>query len=309
MHLVIEVIFLLFQVLLEYATSFCRLFYRGKPKSVEGQVVLVTGAGSGLGRLISLKLAKRGAIVIGWDIDENGLKETQKRVASLFEDNRNCTEINQFSYAKVDITDRRQVYTEAEKIGKAVDILINNAGIVTKNNFLCEKDDIGIVKTFEVNIISHFWTVKAFLPKMMEQNRGHIVTIASVAGFSGSPRITDYAASKFAAAGFHETLVLELRCQGFKDTIIGTLVCPYVVDTGMFEGTNKNKLDFLVPILKQDYVVSKIEEGILYNYSNVIIPKLCSAFGAAKFLLPAEGWAKVVEGFGGQTLFKDLVGR
>ena len=309
MQVVIELLVMVFQVLLEYFKSFCRLFYRGKPKSIEGQVVLVTGAGSGLGRLLSLKLANKGAKIIGWDINEDGLKETQNLVVALFEDTAETAKNDRFTYAIVDITDRHQVYAEAEKIGKAVDILINNAGIVTKNSFLCEKDDIGIVKTFEVNVISHFWTVKSFLPKMMEQNRGHIVTIASVAGFGGSPRLTDYSASKFAAIGFHESLVFELRGQGFKDTIFGTLVCPYVVDTGMFQGTSKNKMDFLMPILKPEYVVSKIEEGILYNYSNVIIPKLCSTFATAKFLTTAEGWAAIVEGMGGHNLFKDLVGR
>ncbi|GBO39435.1 Retinol dehydrogenase 10-B, partial [Araneus ventricosus] len=77
---------------------------------------------------------------------------------------------------------------------------------------------------------------KAFLPEMMQSNKGHIVSIASLAGVSGLPNLTDYCASKFAAVGFMESLKLELDAQK-KDGIKLTLVCPSLISTGLFEGT------------------------------------------------------------------------
>ena len=82
--------------------------------------------------------------------------------------------------------------------------------------------------------MAHFWTLKAFLPEMMENNRGHVVQIASSAGLFGVPGLTDYCASKFGAVGVTESLKLELYKQN-KDINV-TLVCPYFIATGMFEG-------------------------------------------------------------------------
>lgn len=58
-----------------------------------------------------------------------------------------------------------------------------------------------ILKTFDVNVLSHFWTLKAFLPGMIEAKRGHIVTVASMAGHGGINKLVDYCASKFADVG------------------------------------------------------------------------------------------------------------
>ena len=77
--------------------------------------------------------------------------------------------------------------------------------------------------------------MKSFLPDMMSRNHGHIVTVASSAGFIGVTGLADYCASKFAAVGFDESLRFELEAQG-KDGIHTTVVCPFFINTGMFEG-------------------------------------------------------------------------
>ena len=130
-----------------------------------------------------------------------------------------------------------------------VDILINNAGIVTGKKFL-ECSDSLIEKTMQVNTNAHFWvrkivksikrlqvlksnsvpqTVKSFLPSMLQRNRGHVVSIASSAGFFGVTGLADYCASKFAAVGFDESLrneihvsaaVLNIKYASTNDTII-----------------------------------------------------------------------------------------
>ena len=78
-------------------------------------------------------------------------------------------------------------------------------------------------------------TVKAFLPAMLSRNHGHVVTVASSAGLLGVTGLADYCASKFSAVGFEESLRFELQALG-KEGVHTTLVCPYLVSTGMFDG-------------------------------------------------------------------------
>lgn len=98
---------------------------------------------------------------------------------------------------------------------------------------LLDLQDEEILSTMNVNAISHFWTIKAFLPEMIEHNRGHIVTIASLAGTVGVNKLTDYCASKYAAVGLDAALRLELATNGYSK-IKTTVVCPWFIDTGMF---------------------------------------------------------------------------
>ena len=106
---------------------------------------------------------------------------------------------------------------------------------------MCNVSAFAVFRKFEflmnkiLSVVCTFQTVKAFLPDMMERRSGHVVTIASVAGLIGSNKMTDYCASKFGAVGFAESLEVELRAGGY-DNIYTTTVCPYIIDTGMFDG-------------------------------------------------------------------------
>ena len=82
--------------------------------------------------------------------------------------------------------------------------------------------------------------MKAFLPRMMEKNHGHIVTVSSIMGEVTLPGLSDYCMSKFASIGLHESVLREVRAQG-KDGVHFTLVNPYKVDTGMFNGIDIKK--------------------------------------------------------------------
>ncbi|KFQ36568.1 Estradiol 17-beta-dehydrogenase 11, partial [Merops nubicus] len=84
----------------------------------------------------------------------------------------------------VDCSKREEIYSAAEKVKKEigdVSILVNNAGVITAADLLSTQDH-QIERMFEVNILAHMWTTRAFLPSMMKNNHGHIVTVASAAG-------------------------------------------------------------------------------------------------------------------------------
>jgi len=168
-------------------------------KDITGQVVLITGGGSGIGRLMCLKFARLGATVVTWDINEAGNEET---VAMIKKEGNKA-----FAYT-VNMTNREEIYETAKKtkaeVGQ-VSILVNNAGIVSGTTLLDTPDE-KIIRTFDVNILAHFWTIKAFLPDMISHKQGHLVNIASLAGQSGTNKLVDYCASKFAAVGLDEAL-------------------------------------------------------------------------------------------------------
>jgi all-trans-retinol dehydrogenase (NAD+) len=142
-----------------------------------------------------------------------------------------------FSFT-VDLTSRKKIY-EAARIVKdqigPICILVNNAGVLSGTSFLDTPDE-NIIRTFEVNVLAHFWTIKAFMPDMIVNKKGHIVSIASIGGHIGADKMVDYCSSKFASVGLDESLKVELKVQGHSDYIKTTVVCPYIFSTPLSAG-------------------------------------------------------------------------
>ncbi|XP_045570541.1 short chain dehydrogenase/reductase family 16C, member 5a isoform X1 [Salmo salar] len=260
--------------------AFVRLFIPPKNKNVTGEIVLITGAGSGIGRLMAEKFAPLGVSLVLWDINQEGVKETSRLVKE-----KGVTKVH---YYLCDCSDKAEVYRVADQVKREVgdvSILINNAGIVTGRKFMDAPDSL-IEKTFEVNTMAHFWTYKAFLPAMAANNHGHLVSIASSAGLIGVNGLADYCASKFAAIGFAESVALELLATG-KDGVKTTIVCPYFINTGMFDGCN-TKWPLLLPILDPDYVANKIIEAILTDQVYLLLPKTMYLIMGLKNIMPVK---------------------
>ena len=229
---------------------------------IHGKRALITGAASGIGRMLATQLAEAGASLVLWDVDANGLERAATEL-------RNAG--HEVATNVCDLTRRDDIASAAGKtladVGP-VDILINNAGIVSGKSLL-ELADVEIERTFQVNTLALFWTVRAFLPQMLERDSGHVVTIASAAGIAGTARLTDYCSSKFAAVGFDESLRLELKKSG--SNVVTTVVCPYFIDTGMFEGV-KTRFSWLLPILQPDDVVDRILRAIRKDRRRLVMP-------------------------------------
>jgi all-trans-retinol dehydrogenase (NAD+) len=261
--------------------------------------VLITGAASGIGRLLALSCAGLGATVTIWDLDAAGGEAAAAEATALGPGRA-------LAFA-CDVSDRAQVYARAEEVraqAGPVDILINNAGVVSGRELL-ELDDERIERTFAVNALAPFWVTKAFLPAMVAGGSGHVVTVASAAGLMGSPRMTDYSASKFAAVGFNEALRLELKrsAPGVRTTI----VCPFYIDTGMFEGV-KTRFPLLLPILREDDVVRRILKAVQHDRPQVIMPWMVSTLPAMR-LLPVGAFDRLAGFFGITVAMDDFTGR
>jgi len=262
-------------------------------KEVKGQRVLITGAGSGLGRLMSYEFAKLGCTVVCVDVNKAGNDETTQAVK----------EHGVSAHAYIcDISKRDDVYRVMDKIKKDVgdiDILVNNAGIVTGKMIMQCPDEL-MQKTMDINATAHFWLVKSVLPSMLKRNHGHIVSIASLAGYFGSAGQADYSASKFAAVGFDEALRLELIALG-KTGVHTTAICPFFISTGMFEGA-KTKFPALMPFLKPEYVVKRIIDGVLCNQAVVIMPRDMNLFIILKAVLPVKAFSTLSNYLGGHSM-------
>src|SRR5664280_1662760 len=140
---------------------------------------------------------------------------------------------------------------------------------------------------------------------MVAGGSGHIVTVASAGGLIGSPRETDYAASKFAAVGFNEALRLELKrsTPGVKTTVVR----PFYIDTGMFAGV-KTRFPLLLPILREDDVVETIIDAVHFDKPMVVLPWMVRTLPAMR-LLPVSAFDRLAEFFGLAAAMDEFTGR
>ncbi|CAO4379409.1 unnamed protein product [Caenorhabditis nigoni] len=269
-------------------------------KSVEGKKVLITGSGSGIGRLMAIEFAKIGAEVVIWDVNKDGAEETKKLVEKVG------------GTANVFVVDLSQ-YKDIHRVAKLtkdavgdVDILINNAGIVTGKKLFDCPDEL-MEKTMAVNTNALFYTAKNFLPSMLAKDSGHLVTIASMAGKTGCVGLVDYCASKHGAIGCHDSIAMEILAQK-KYGVNTTLVCPFFIDTGMFHGVT-TKCPALFPILEANYAVECIMEAILTNRPLLCMPKASYTILALIGLLPIEAQVLMADFFGTNESMNDFKGR
>lgn len=265
---------------------------------VVDKTVLITGGASGIGLKLAESLGRQRARIVIWDIDSNALE----RVRQDF-DSRGIS----VATFVCDLTDRASVRDCASRVIEqfgGVDILINNAGIVA-GALLLDLTDEQIERTFAVNTMALYWTVRAFLPGMIERDAGHIVTIASAGGLAGTAKLTDYCASKFAAVGFDDSLRAELR--HLQSSVVTTIVCPFYINTGMFDGV-KTRFPMILPILDPDKVVERIIRAIRSNKPRLIMPRFVYSTWLLR-LMPVRFADRMLEFFGVSKSMDEFTGR
>ncbi|HJV22573.1 MAG TPA: SDR family oxidoreductase [Holophagaceae bacterium] len=265
---------------------------------LKNAVVLVTGAASGIGRLMALEAASRGARLALVDRDETGLE----RVRSELEGRGQLA-----MTFPCDLRDRvaiQATFAEVEAALGGVDVLINNAGVVGGKPLL-EASPESIELTFQVNALAPIWTSRAALPGMIARGRGHIVTLASAGGLVGTTRLVDYCASKFAAVGFDDALRAELRRLGLP--IQTTVVCPFFIDTGMFAGV-KTRLPWLLPILRPEDVAARVIRAVELDRARLLMPWAVHLVTPLR-ILPVSWFDALMRWLGVSMSMDDFTGR
>jgi len=200
-------------------------------RSFEGLRAVVTGASSGIGEALALRLAKEGTDVA----------LVARRTAELDRVARAIRDLGRRALVvPCDVARRDEVFASAERILAefgSVELLVNNAGYGGHRPFL-EWDIDDIEGVMQVNYFGAVYWTKALLPKMVEQRRGWIVMMASVAGKLGVPDESAYAATKFAMVGLAEALSYEVEDFG----VHVLTVCPGAIDTPFFDEQARRRM-------------------------------------------------------------------
>jgi NAD(P)-dependent dehydrogenase (short-subunit alcohol dehydrogenase family) len=173
-------------------------------KTIDNKVVVITGAGSGIGRALALNAARHGARLALSDWDTVGLGETAALV-------KEATKVEPRT-DQLDVRDRAAMATYAASVADefgTVNVLVNNAGVTVHGNF-----EAVSYEQFEWVVDVDFWGVvqgtKEFLPHLIASGEGHVVNVSSIFGLHAMPGQSSYNAAKFAVRGFTEALRMEM---------------------------------------------------------------------------------------------------
>ncbi len=254
-------------------------------KDFNNKLVLITGAGSGIGRATALKFADLGAKLIICDRNLSALEETKQLLEA--KDNHAILEI-------ADVSDWKAMQWLADRVHAqhgVLDVLINNAGVATSGDFLSTPiEDWKWV--MDINLMGVVHGCKAFGAKMAERKSGHIVNLASAAGYYAAPEMAAYSASKHAVMGLSESLRIELA----EFNIGVSAICPGVINTNIVKtmrahGAAEQSQDKLVDIYRKrnygpELVAEAIVAAITHNRGVVPVSPEAWALYASKRFTP-----------------------
>jgi short-subunit dehydrogenase len=227
---------------------------------VSNKIIVVTGAGSGIGRELALQLINGRANVAGVDINLDSLLETQK-IAGVGDD--------RFKAFQLNITDKENVEALPNQVIQhfgAVDGIINNAGIIQHFIPVNDLSYQEINRVFNVNFFGTLYLTKAFLPHILQRPEAHIVNISSMGGFIPFPGQTIYGAAKAAVKLLTEGLYVELKNTNVKVTVVH----PGAIATNITEnsGLGKPKMEANAKESKMALSAEKAAEKIIAAMEN-----------------------------------------
>ncbi|MAP64444.1 MAG: 3-oxoacyl-ACP reductase [Microbacterium sp.] len=254
--------------------------------AIAGAVVVITGGARGMGELYARRAVAGGARAIAlWDIDA-------ERAEALATDlSRSGADVRAY---RVDVSRREDIRDHYQRTAAdlgAPDIIVNNAGIVRGAPFWEHDPERDIEATLRVNTLAAMWLTREALPAMMADHSRpkRILNIASAAGTLANPRMSVYAASKWAMIGWSESVRLELAAAGHRHIAVTTF-CPSFVSTGMFEGARG---PLLTPILTPERATRAAWNGMRRGTPMVLRPWTVKLAMALRGLLPTRLWDAV----------------
>jgi 3-oxoacyl-[acyl-carrier protein] reductase len=240
--------------------------------------VLITGAARGLGRALSLRLAKEGSRLILVDCDAAGLADTAGLVSE------SATEVATF---ECDLTDPQQISQTVVRIREqfqGIDVLINNAGVAwygTVAKMTAEEWD----RVLAVNLLAPVQLIREFLPDLRAQPEAHVLNVSSVYGLIATNRATAYHCTKFALVGLSEALRAECDRNGLGVTAF----CPGFMQTDLFGPAEDGKHDRQPPAWlcsSTDRVADKAVKAILRDRRMVVVSPLAHVLYATRRVFP-----------------------
>jgi NADP-dependent 3-hydroxy acid dehydrogenase YdfG len=224
--------------------------------NLKDRIVVVTGAGSGIGRATALAFAREGARIAACDIDASRLDALRTELGD-----------RALLVEKVDVSDRAQMKALSDKVHTftpAADVIVNNAGVAVSGTFLeMTLDDWDWLLGINLRGVVH--GCHYFVPKMVERGAGgHVINIASIFGIFAPPGVTSYVASKFAVRGFS----LSLREELAPHKIGVTAICPGMINTAIVadartKASMEGRRSKIVETFKRGLAPEKVAQAIV----------------------------------------------
>ena len=238
-------------------------------RSLDGQVVAITGGGRGIGRATAAALIARGARVAIGDLDAPLAEKTASELGSGM------------IGLPLDVTDRASFSAfldEVERQLGPLDVLVNNAGIMPVGPFVAESD-ASAERLVDINVHGVILGSKLAIERFMPRGRGHIVQLASIAGKEGFPGGVTYCATKHAVVGLTEALRAELRGTGIELH----QVLPIGVNTELYSGVSAARG---FPTAEPAEVASTIVELLQTGKFELYVPRQVGAITRMQALMP-----------------------
>jgi NAD(P)-dependent dehydrogenase (short-subunit alcohol dehydrogenase family) len=252
---------------------------------MSGKVALVTGGASGMGRICALRLARQGARVAIFDLNDEGLQATASEHADI-------------TPFRCDISSRADVESKIAEVTTSlgpVDHLVHAAALMPSHSLA----DHSIEKTeflFQVNFFGTVYMIKTLLPAMMERKRGTMVLFGSIAGWAFVPKMGVYCATKSAVNTYVECMQNEIRGSGVNLH----LVCPPAVNTPLIDQSISTDTPGSIAqamdsgrLADPEKIVDAIEKGVAKG-KDIIFPGEAWFLMVWKTLFPRLWWKMVL---------------
>ena len=221
-----------------------------------GKIALVTGAGQGIGKAISLRLANAGADVAILDLDLQSAETVAKDIEAI---GRQAIPI-QADVSKSEDVDAAFRSTLAE-FGR-IDILVNNAGIAGRTLPLTDLDESDWDEVIGVNLSGVFLCCKAVIGTMIAQDYGRIVNIASIAGKEGNPTMIPYSVSKAGVICLTKALAKEVTDYNVRVNAVS----PAVIETPIMDGMAQSTIDYMLSKIPLGRIGKPEEVAAVVNF-------------------------------------------
>jgi len=251
-----------------------------------GKVALVTGGASGMGRIVAQRLARQGANVAIFDVNEEGLAETAAG-------SDNITPL------RCDIGDLNDVEAKVAEVAESlgpIELLVHAAALMP-SHLLSEHSHEGMEKLFRINFLGTTYMIRAVLPAMTARGGGRIIAFGSIAGIALVPKMGAYCATKAAVNAYVEVLQNEIRATGVRVH----LVCPPAVNTPLVDQTIETDTPGSILEAKKggrladpEKMIDAIEKGVRAD-KDIIYPGEARLLYLWRALLPRLWWKTVMQ--------------
>ena len=252
---------------------------------MSGNVAIVTGGASGMGQITARRLAKQGAKVAIFDVNEQALQDT-------------AAESDNITAYRCDISDLRDVETRVATVASElgpIELLVHAAALMPGHQLIDHTHE-DMERLFRINYFGTTYMVRSVLPAMIERGEGRIIVFGSIAGIALVPKMGAYCATKAAVNAYIEVLQNEIRNTGVRVH----LVCPPAVNTPLVDQTIATDTPGSIIEAKKsgrlgdpEKMIDAIEKGVRKD-KDIIYPKEAKLLYLWRALLPKLWWKVVM---------------